>query len=384
MTVNRIEYLDLLRGFALFGILVSNLPVISDPPFGLTLNETEWSYIAKFLISFLITGKFFLLFSFVFGYGFTILLKSLQRKGLPARNIFFRRIIGLFVLGILHAVFFFYGDILVSYAIMGSILFMLREMPARRLFITAAILWAVSAILYGVIGYFSSVGVNEGLSQTLELTNQSLADFRGDFLSATYRRFVDLPLTFGFILAFNWPSAMMMFFVGLYFGNRNLLHDPQSFFDTVKKYNKLAMLAAVIFNTVFAIGQITTLTPWLSMLSYASLAPGSVALSILWAYWLYRLSSSGFKPVKAILSAMSASGKMSLTNYILQSVLLSFIFNGWGYNLYGRLPLELAILWVVPVYSFNLAFSKVWLHFFAMGPLEIILRKFTYLGAAEK
>ena len=209
---NRLAYLDLLRGFAILGILISNLPIIAEPPFSMVTHHDDLSRWVKLFSLFFVAGKFFLIFSFVFGYGFTILLASSERNGLDAKRIFFRRLFGLLFLGILHATLFFNGDILVTYSLLGVVLYSSRNMKDTKLFKIVGLFWLISFLCYGLLGIVSHYSSMEDPNLTTRMIQDSLTGYSGNFFLAVKQRVKELSYTFPFILLFNWPSA---FFVNL-------------------------------------------------------------------------------------------------------------------------------------------------------------------------
>ncbi len=375
---SRMMYLDLLRGFAILGILISNLPAIAEPPYGMKIGYTDLSVFVSSLGYFFVTGKFFLIFSFVFGYGFTILIKSSEAKGLDTKRIFFRRLLGLFLLGVLHACFFFNGDILVTYSILGIFLFLFKDADFNKILRVSFIFWILSALFYGFIGLLSYYSSNEDPTLTKNLTEQSIHGYLGNFVSSTLQRMTELRLTFPFIILFNWPSAFSLFLIGLWMGRQNILQDPNTFFNRFKGYWFYIFLIGTIGNSLFIWGSLQISSYFHSFFTWASLAIGGFAFSLLYCYGLLRLSNSENRILNYLKTAMAAVGSMSLTNYLSHSILLAFFFNGWGLGFYGKLPPEKYMLLIFPIYGFNLVFSVIWKKYFQMGPFEILLRKITY------
>ena len=115
-----------------------------------------------------------------------------------------------------------------------------------------------------------------------------------------------------------------------------------------------------------------------SFFSTAMLAVGGVCFALVYCYVLFQFSNSDNFLLSNLREAMKKAGTMSLTNYLSHSILLSFIFNGWGLGLYGKLKPEIALLLVIPIYGFNIVFSSILKKYFSLGPFEIVLRKFTY------
>lgn len=375
---NRLAYLDLLRGFAILGILISNLPILAEPPFSMVVHHNDLSSWVKLFSLFFISGKFFLIFSFVFGYGFTILLASSERNGYDAKIIFFRRLFGLFFLGILHATLFFNGDILVSYSLLGVVLYFSRNMEDSKLFKIVGLFWFISLLCYGVLGIISHYSLIGDPNLTARMIEESMNGYSGSFFSAVIQRVKELSYTFPFILFFNWPSAFFMFLIGLYLGRTESLANPELLFERFKGKWVWIVLLGIIGNSLFSFGQMKETSYLVSFVSTSMLAIGGVCFALIYCYALYQFSKSENFILSKLREAMKKAGTMSLTNYLSHSIILSFIFNGWGLGLYGKLKPEIALLITIPVYGFNLVFSSIWRKYFSMGPFETILRKFTY------
>lgn len=375
---NRLAYLDLLRGFAILGILISNLPILAEPPFSMVVHHNDLSSWVKLFSLFFISGKFFLIFSFVFGYGFTILLASSERNGYDAKIIFFRRLFGLFFLGILHATLFFNGDILVTYSLLGVVLYFSRNMEDSKLFKIVVLFWFISLLCYGVLGIISHYSLIGDPNLTARMIEESMNGYSGSFFSAVIQRVKELSYTFPFILFFNWPSAFFMFLIGLYLGRTESLANPELLFERFKGKWVWIVLLGIIGNSLFSFGQMKETSYLVSFLSTSMLAIGGVCFALIYCYALYQFSKSENFILSKLREAMKKAGTISLTNYLSHSIILSFIFNGWGLGLYGKLKPEIALLITIPVYGFNLVFSSIWRKYFSMGPFETILRKFTY------
>jgi uncharacterized protein len=150
---NRIPALDALRGFALFGILLVNAPFFLMPEgsfgsYGSTVFPGWHNRAAEFLVAWLCDGKFILIFSFLFGWG----LHTQMGKGTEFKTHYMRRLFGLFLIGLAHAIFLFVGDILVTYAVLGLPLYLMRNWPVRKLIIAAICLWTLSIITQATLG----------------------------------------------------------------------------------------------------------------------------------------------------------------------------------------------------------------------------------------
>jgi len=164
----RIEVVDILRGFAIFGILTVNLLWFAHPiyiePAGIDPGLGTVDRVARWLINFFCLGKFYSLFSFLFGFGMAVQMIRAEARGARFVRLYGRRLCVLLGIGLCHAVFLWAGDILVSYAILGFALLLFRK---RRL--ATLIVWAGVCLLVPVVNTAGCVGLGK-LAQSLPPT----------------------------------------------------------------------------------------------------------------------------------------------------------------------------------------------------------------------
>ncbi|MCZ8238207.1 MAG: DUF418 domain-containing protein [Leptospiraceae bacterium] len=374
----RLPLLDFLRGFSLVGILAVNLPYFAEPPYGFSPFHSTSSEVTRFLLNFFFTGKFFILFSFVFGYGFTILLYSSAQKGYEAKRVFYRRLIGLFTLGIIHAHFLFSGDILVSYSILGFILYQMKDLSDKTLIKCMGFFWILSILCYGIIGFLSYLpGESYGLDYE-SLTKESIANHFGTFYELTLQKIKEYYFSFPFLIFYNWPSAILMFLVGLMAGKRQLLSQPEKIWTYFQGKKRYLFIIAIISNLCYAFSSLNQDSLLYGVFFSSLLSIAGISLMILYILFWIRIFFLGSIKQNLFVTLLSRAGSMSLSNYLMQSIICNWIFHGWGLGYFGKLEPEWVAFLIVPIYGFNLAFSYFWKKFFALGPFEIILRKWTY------
>ena len=189
---NRIEIIDMLRGFALFGVLVANLYLINIPRRNtLTyLNDLNGiNQTVSFLVQFFITGKFFGLFSFLFGLGFTLQIDRLKERSTAYKGIYLRRLMILLAIGTLHSIFIWDGDILRLYAIVGFLLFLFRNSSSKKIFRWMMVLWIAFYLLFGFV---ATKKITESINNKYETTkrtqpaNENLERWRNVLNTGTY------------------------------------------------------------------------------------------------------------------------------------------------------------------------------------------------------
>lgn len=277
MRPQHIPQLDALRGFALFGILIVNAPFFFAPDgnFGTYFLQTfpGWqNRLAEFVTSWLFDGKFILIFSFLFGWG----LHTQMGRGPSFAPCYFRRLLGLFLIGLAHAVFLFVGDILVTYAILGVPLYLLRNLRVRTLLKITIVLWIVSIVSQASLGVAA-------MAFPVDLS----ADYRGmvalhqtgGFMAITAQRVQDVIGLYLITPFLFMPEVMGMFLLGLAaaktFGGEGGLEKAKPLARFLLKWlwlpgitlNALYAFAnnTVVFNAVAALGMRGAFVPLLTL-----------------------------------------------------------------------------------------------------------------------
>lgn len=380
---SRLAVLDVLRGVALLGILVVNLPFLAHPIYDQGASDylaTPLDSTAAWLVAFAFQAKFYVLFSFLFGYGLSLQLNSAQARGGALGPRYARRLFGLAVFGVLHAVFFFIGDILVSYALLGIALWFVRAWSPRALLRLAAVMM-VLAVLARIL---LALGGELSPAAQLELTglaSEARIHYLGSFWDGVEQRLRDLVVFYIFTPLFNWPTAMAMFALGLAAGKVGVFAEVERYWPPAKRSLPWALLLGVGGNALFATAG--GFRGGLSVSPVGAVALGTLealsapALSFVYvmgALWLAR------RPGRTrVLAPVQAAGRMSLTNYIGQAVIASYLFNGWGLGLYGQVGAFGCLLLTFAIFTLQLFGSSWWLRYFRQGPDEWLLRSWTYL-----
>ena len=369
MSPPRAQEVDLLRSVALVGICLVNLPYLAIPLDVLAQGPTTPAdRIAAFGSSLLLEGKFFVLFSFLFGWGFGVQLQAATRRGVAARPLYMRRLAGLLLIGLAHAALVFYGDILVLYAILGLILWSQRDAPTQRLLRLAVAMIVVAALAYGLLGAALTMA-DAVLPPTAEPSG-----YLGGVSDAVRQRVSDWTFTFPVRLLFNGPLALGAFALGLAAHRTGFLAAGSAGFAALERRVPVLLAIAVPANLAYALsvaGALPTLP--LAAAGMAALAVGSPALAAVYLWAVVRLA-------RAAPGVRLASGRISLSGYVMQGVLAGLVFNGVGLGLHGQIGsaglLAVAIAIAVTV---ELG-ARLWLGRFRTGPLEALLRRMTYAG----
>lgn len=365
----RIQILDILRGFAIFGILAVNMAGFATPamlPGYIYPENLPWyDTLADILVQFLAESKFYTIFSFLFGLGFSVQLTRLEARGGDIRSFYPRRLWMLFFIGILHTLFLWTGDILRIYALLGFALLAFRKRKDRTLMIWAVILYVLTFFILVAFGGDTDPGI-PGFD-VIETARQAYNS--PSYLSVLIFQFFSGFVSFFIIGLMQGPSALALFLVGLLAGRMKLFEQLEENRSVMKRIFWIALPFGIIGNAAFVFLE----DIWLSTLGVII---GSPALSAVYVSGLSLLSLNG-KGVK-MLSPLASVGRMALTNYVLQSLFCAFLFGGFGFGLYEKIGGAGLFGITLLIFLAQIPFSNWWLSRYKFGPLEWIWRSLTY------
>jgi uncharacterized protein len=362
----RVESVDALRAFALMGIAVVNMPFLAGP-FGVLPDAGFADQAASFVVALLFQGKFFLLFAFLFGWGVGVQEAAAARGDRPFAPRYFRRQLGLLLIGIAHGVFVFAGDILVTYALVGVLLFAVRARDPAGLLKLAAVGLVVAMIVLIVL----AIVLGDATGDVMTVARPG---YLGGWLDSLVARLHELPTAFFFILMFNGPMVFAAFCAGLAASRTGFLAKGNAQFAQFYRYRWVILMVGVAANLPFALTGMNAgaENPLVTLVGFASLAFAAPMLSL--AYLLFVAGWAADRPA----SSLTAAGQMSLTAYVGEGVVAGFIFNGYGLGLYGQLGTAAVMAIAFGVYVAVELLCALWMRFAGQGPLEWLLRLFNY------
>ncbi|GAA2639910.1 DUF418 domain-containing protein [Dactylosporangium fulvum] len=304
----------------------------------------------------------------MFGYSFTLQIDAADRAGAAFRPRFLRRIAGLFLLGVVHAVLLFHGDILSTYAVLGLILLALHRIRPRTALVLAAVLVGLVVLFFTAMTFADIPSVDEPAALADgAATTAALGGAPADVIAEHLR---SLPTAIGGTVVLQAPVALAMFLVGLAVGRRRILADTTAHTRALRNLQligyPLGLGGAVL---VVALGGIATM-PGLAVSTLTS-----PLLAAAYAATMLRLFHTGAG--QRLAGALAPAGRMALTNYLGQSLILAVLFTGLGFGLIGRIaPLGVAGI-AVAVFLAQLVLSAAWLRAHRYGPVEWLLRALT-------
>ncbi len=372
-TTTREALPDRLRGIALLGIVVVNASFLAISADGFTQASVDGvaNRLTALLVNTFAQGKFYLLFSFLFGYSASFILRDHSK---PNRHRYLRRMLALFLFGLAHAVFFFVGDILITYSIFGLLLFLISRSSDRVLK-----RWSIAGIAVGVFFIF----VIASLAAAFPEEGSGLGDLEwalasGTFAEASLARLEALPTVLFSVFFLQGPMAFAAFVLGLRASRVRLLADPSSRIDLWRKLARWGWSIGLPLQAVAAgmqIGAIAAGTPY-SPAGAIGLVLGFTTAPILTAGYIGSIALLLHRR-PSFLSFMAPAGRMSLTVYIGESALMSFVFAAYGLDYFARWGAFPVVLTGIASWALLSVFAWLWMKRFSRGPLESMLSVIT-------
>lgn len=389
---------DALRGFALFGILIVNIMSFAGGLSGSSMGGfnaastvADWMVVA--LVAFLAEFKFYPIFSFLFGYGFTLFWRKARQRGADAGALFNRRIGFMAVLGILHGVFIWFGDILSRYALVALLLKGRLNYGPKRLLLSMR-RWLIATVLVAAALSLSMVASTLAVSvldtamqqdglmrESAEATRQIYA--AGGYWAITWQRLIDycyITAVFIFLI----PQVMFLFLCGAFIARAGWLRHVERHRDKWRRILRWSLYVGVPVNLLWAAMQLANaqdqsiwFPPVAALIDV--LIPVQAA-----AYVAVFALLSGHERSAGIFRLLAYAGRMPLTNYIAQSVICSFFLYGYGLGLGDDLGQAKLALLAFGIYGAQLLWSRAWLSRYELGPLEALWRRFTYQASEAR
>ncbi len=386
----RYMILDVLRGLAILGICMANYPEFSLYTF-LPGNVTEsmssahMDHVLRYLLSIFVDGKFYTLFSLLFGIGFSIIIGNAARKGVNGFRIFYRRMAVLLFIGFLHLMFVWSGDILMLYAVLGMILPLFRNVSNRGLLTAASIFLllpiAVDALSVGIGIHLSAPAVEQQwrLCTRYGITEENFGYWLRD--AEGYRQVFQFLVQgawerlYEFIEGNRYFKVFGLFLLGFWIGRNRLYANLERIRPLLKRITLYGFLFGLPLSILYAWSSVNE-HPW-----------GTVAHTVIYTVSVYPLGFAYLSGISLLYlrwtdirlwNWFAFPGRMALTNYIGQSIIGVLLFYGIGLGWGADTGLAHTEAIVLAVCLFQIVFSKLWLSTFRFGPLEWIWRMLTY------
>jgi uncharacterized protein len=382
----RIIFIDVLRGMALFGILAANMRAFFAPldSYGYirVLFHSRADILAQAFIDVFIQGKFITIFSFLFGMGFAIQMSRAEARGARFMGFYPRRLLALALFGLIHGLLIWAGDILLTYALSGAILLLFRKRQQKTLLWWAGGLFALPIVVSTTFLalYFSRF--RRSWMEPKPPDMKKLYAVINIYAHGTIRQ----------ILMQNWlewkrmlPYTLFaiyevaLFLLGMWVWRAGIVQRLGEYRPVLERVCAWCIPVGLVINiyvtTVRAVLPPTTVSLW-----------GFFA-GILWLPGAHILSAgyvSGLALIfmhedwRRFLLPFAAVGRMALTDYLMQSVLCTLFFYHYTTGLYGRVGPAIGLVPTAVLYGAQVVFSNGWLKRYRFGPMEWLWRGMTY------
>jgi uncharacterized protein len=375
-TAGRDDRIDALRGLALLGILLVNIQSFvwggANPAGYLQEDSTTLDRALFFITVAFINMKFMPLFAMLFGVGFSLLLNRLDAVTAAPHAVFRRRMFFLFGFGLLHGLFFYFGDITHMYALAGMLLLRHADQDVAALRRSLAFWWGGAIALAVLLGWGLAGSVPDPIDLAAELEANFATFTQLSYLGQLPTRaslFVDILIA----NVIGLPLAVALMLTGMLAHRSGWLADR----------NARAWRAALIIG--LALGLPSSLvyaellyaeadTYFLGAYSAVAAVPGTVSVTLAFAY----AAAFFTRASPRVVAWLAPAGRMPLTNYLLQSVAMGALLSGWGFALAPRLDYAQTALLAVVIFILQIELSRWWLRRWKQGPLERAWRRWTY------
>jgi len=384
---------DIVRGFSLFGVLLANM-VWTTQWFALTSSQRtslptlELDIALNFLTYFLVDFKFYTLFAMLFGLGFAMQLSRTSNTDRSFLPVYIRRLSILFFIGIAHTFLVWFGDILHIYAIVGFVLVLFHKLSDRAILrwaVCLALLTSLMPVLHSIgLTDLIALGAGDGMSTATRFSAMTSGDW-SDIVrvnwSFTREEYTHIEIGFDSTL-YLYLSVLWKFLIGFVIGRRMLLQNADEHISVYRRVLPWAAVVGIAGNAYLAVAA------WFfdTSLPNQSSVPGSLSW-IMVEVSFFALSMAYLASIVILyakpqwrkrLVFLAPVGRMALTNYLLQSVIIVFLFYGVGFNLLGKVGASVCVILSLVIFGCQIATSQWWLVRFRFGPMEWVWRCLTY------
>lgn len=410
----RLTAVDVIRGFALLGILAMNIAAFAWPFSGYQNpyfsggndigSQVSWAICTLFF-----DGKMMSIFSMLFGGGLVLMANRAKERGAKIAATYYRRIFVLLIIGLVHAYLIWMGDILVSYALAGMLLFLARRFYPSVLIALGICFVIINVALFG--GFLAYAGFASDVAQQVEAAKaagepveewqegiakgwkEGMRDFfeplpekvqeevelyqTADYLTIVQHRAPEVFFfqVFGFLFFFLFGGLGRMF-LGMGLMKTNLFSGNASL-------KLLVWMMALGYGFGLSVTAVGAFQLWMADYNQMTAPIGTVLIQlgviptalghIALGLYVYQ---RGYLPW--LTARLAAVGRLALTNYLMQSLLCTFFFYGYALGSFGTMNRLQLWLVVLIIWVFQLFFSPLWLKFFRYGPAEWLWRTLTY------
>lgn len=322
----------------------------------------------------------------MFGVGLAFQIAAAERRGVSFAPRFWRRTLGLIVLGFLHVAFGFIGDILIIYGLVGILLYWMRNKTPKSLnrwawalIIIQCVLVLLAALSFWLLGAYEPETMMEIQAQMLAETGPSIAIYQnGGLFEIMVQRLKEWTEYFIYTIFLQIFSVLAYFLIGLSLTKQGIINNAAHPFWSKSRRFYFPIGMALNILAAYLISQSETALNGQFFFAVTLIIIGAPLASFGYAGWLAKWSEGPMTPLKEF---VARGGTASLTAYLMQSLILSLIFCGYGLGLYAKIGAAGCIAIAFVTGLFTISFSSLWRKKYKRGPMEWLLRKWTYMGA---
>lgn len=380
----RVISIDVMRGFALLGIFVVNMlffhsPYIYVNPYTWYQNPADFETYKW--IDIFVQGSVYPLFSMLFGYGLAMQFLKTQERGTSFAKLAVRRLLVLLGIGCIHAFLIWSGDILITYALAGLVLILMIRLKPLWLFVISAALFLIpNGLLSGLLYLMAKVEPDAATIYTgiQEVEASIVAYSQGSWVDVFWQRLDD----WLYMTQYGLFILMILFMIVPFL----LIGAAAAKLKLIERVRELKVFWIVTVIITLVAG---TAIKWLPFMIEANIFTmtvqdsfGGPLQAIAYAGIIALLCTIPVVP--KILSPVAKAGRMSMTLYLMQSIIATTIFYAYGFGLYGKIDIVTGTWMAVGIYVLQLVFAEIWFIRFKQGPVEAIWRKLTYSNISPK
>lgn len=380
----RVELIDILRGFALLGILVVNFSPWGDA-------VTQMDRVVSATLDIAAANSFYPLFSFLFGLGFAIQLLRARERGAGVVNLYLRRMLALFLIGSFHAVVIWNGDIVRLYAVLGLFLIPLHRLRERWLWATVAVILTLGLWAPQVRAFTGRLG---GADAEATVLREWESGQRANSLSVIAERYEAEPTAtrveaFGVGLSMRWmehenrvrgivlrnfllSDVLALFVLGLIVGRRRILQEASRHRRSLAIAAAAGLMASAAGTLVVHVGDLNS-----GLLEGLARYASNYGATVFYVAGI-ALAVTVWSRMAAIFRPFAAAGRLGLTNYIMQSLVMTLFFVRYGMGLEQPSTTVSLLIHLTFFFAIQIPFSRWWIARYRFGPAEWLWRTMTY------
>lgn len=387
---DRIRSLDILRGFAILGILIMNIQSFSNieaaylnpTTYGDFTGINKWIWILSHVFA---DNKFMSIFSMLFGAGIILMSFKIEDTGKKPAGFHYRRIFWLLLFGLVHAYLFWYGDILVAYAMCALLVYLFRKMKPGWLLFFGFLSMFTGFALYMFFGMTMEFWPEENIQSTMlfwspavEQIQSELNAYQGTWLEAFHQRvpMTIMMQTMVFLVNVSWHAGGLML-IGMAFFKLGILSASRS-----NRFYFISLISGLLIGLpLILIGIRQNFNHEWSFeysMYFGSLFNYWGSLFVSYAYISLVMLLVRNKAIEWCLKNLANVGRSALSNYLLQTIICTSLFYGYGLGWFGKTDRWQLVLIVIGVWIIQVVLTRVWMKQFRFGPAEWAWRSLTY------